>query len=151
MFRYHSALKPLSQEWSLFHSRYVRCQIQSNNVDSSSAFWYKHVFRLPVKWKRASLLISQSLTVVFHPEREGLERSYVPEDILRLFYVWEVWRWLCLLRLLSIYQRRQKSMQLSFMNVFELSSCHKNHHLAFPKDLMFLYCLQPSDLYFLSL
>lgn len=44
-----------------------------------------------MKWKRASLLISHSLspTVVFHPGREGLELLCVPEDILRLFYVCE--------------------------------------------------------------
>ncbi len=113
--------RQLSPEHSLFHSWSVRCQVQSNSVDLSSVFWCKHVFRLPVKWKKASLLISQSLTVVFHPERDGLERSCVPEDILRLFYVWEVWRWLCLARPLSIYQHRQKSMQLSFMNVVKLS------------------------------
>lgn len=81
--------RPLSQEYSLFHSRSVRCQVQSNSVDVSSVFYCKHVFRLPVKWKRASLLISQLLTVVFHPEKDGLECSCVPEDISRLFYVCE--------------------------------------------------------------
>lgn len=120
--------RQLSPEHSLFHSRSVRCQVQSNSVDLSSVFWCKHVFRLPVKWKKASLLISQSLTVVFHPERDGLERSCVPEDILRLFYVCEkcgggcAWRDRCQ----SINIDKNQCSWVLWM----LPSCHKNHQMT---------------------